>query len=344
MDENMDFGLDETSGEVGEGSGLSSVLADASAQTAASSTLGTRRSMRGAAIASAEAARRAQDYSEGMALLDHRNPPKLTSPHLHRIKLALGVLNNKRVNAMRDLGLDAKDPNALQSEAAQSSQVIQTLSQQIEALSELDRAFFPPASEVNESLTASILDIAESMPGVMNVVTPDAVDPLKVMSVDHKTTRQNRHKYCLFCRPTTAALPTNRLEYTNVNLLVRFLNPRGMILPREMTRLCMKHQRKLAQNVKRARNIGLLSPLSNWTVPPEFVYEQRELIGVGSGAGAATGSDNMFGQSDNSSATKSGESDNASFDSVEGFGDGSEFSFDADEHFSMGESDTQDKA
>jgi ribosomal protein S18 len=133
-----------------------------------------------------------------------------------------------------------------------------------------------------------LLDYAEAMPGVMHLVQPDAVDPLKLMSINTKTTRKNRHMFCLFCKPSTAILDRNKLEYTNLNLLTSFLNERGMIIQRDESRLCMKHQRAVARTIKRARSIGLLSPLSNWRVPHEYVYG-REGAGAGATGGGASG-------------------------------------------------------
>ncbi|KAI8059542.1 ribosomal protein S18 [Gongronella butleri] len=48
-------------------------------------------------------------------------------------------------------------------------------------------------------------------------------------------------------------------EYKNYRLLATFVSDMGKILPREKTGLTAKNQRKLAQAIKRARAMGLMS-------------------------------------------------------------------------------------
>ncbi len=48
------------------------------------------------------------------------------------------------------------------------------------------------------------------------------------------------------------------LDYKDIALLKGFVNERGKILPARLTGLCTLHQRKLAQAIKRAREIALL--------------------------------------------------------------------------------------
>jgi small subunit ribosomal protein S18 len=66
--------------------------------------------------------------------------------------------------------------------------------------------------------------------------------------------RENVVKYrvCSFCE--------DKIEpsYKNVDALKRKLTERGKILPRRVTGVCAKHQRKLATEVKRARHIALI--------------------------------------------------------------------------------------
>jgi small subunit ribosomal protein S18 len=62
-----------------------------------------------------------------------------------------------------------------------------------------------------------------------------------------------RRKICYFC-----ANPAVEMNYKNVDLLKRFVSDKGKILPRRVTGVCAKHQRRVAQAVKRAREIALL--------------------------------------------------------------------------------------
>ena len=48
------------------------------------------------------------------------------------------------------------------------------------------------------------------------------------------------------------------INYKDVETLKRYINERGKILPRRVTGCCAKHQRHIAEQVKRARIIGLL--------------------------------------------------------------------------------------
>jgi small subunit ribosomal protein S18 len=48
------------------------------------------------------------------------------------------------------------------------------------------------------------------------------------------------------------------IDYKDVDILKKFLNPHGRILGRRKTGVTAKNQRKLAQAVKRSRFMGLL--------------------------------------------------------------------------------------
>jgi small subunit ribosomal protein S18 len=66
-----------------------------------------------------------------------------------------------------------------------------------------------------------------------------------------------KKKVCRFC---TQKL---KIDYKDVDGLRRFITERGKILPRRITGTCAKHQRTLAEAVKRARIIALLPFVSN---------------------------------------------------------------------------------
>ena len=48
------------------------------------------------------------------------------------------------------------------------------------------------------------------------------------------------------------------VEYKDVEALNKYVNERGKILPRRVTGCCAKHQRHVAEQVKRARILALL--------------------------------------------------------------------------------------
>ncbi len=59
---------------------------------------------------------------------------------------------------------------------------------------------------------------------------------------------------CFFCSQNL-----KQIDYKEVDLLKRFVSGQAKIIDPKHTNVCAKHQRKLAQAVKRARHMGLLS-------------------------------------------------------------------------------------
>lgn len=62
-----------------------------------------------------------------------------------------------------------------------------------------------------------------------------------------------RQKFCYFC-----ANGLKEIDYKETKIFQRFLSSYAKILPRKKTGTCAKHQRKLAQAVKRARYMALI--------------------------------------------------------------------------------------
>ncbi|HOQ67657.1 MAG TPA: 30S ribosomal protein S18 [Candidatus Atribacteria bacterium] len=63
---------------------------------------------------------------------------------------------------------------------------------------------------------------------------------------------RRKRKSCMFC------LGKAKIDYKDADFLQRFLSERGKIMPRRVTGTCAKHQRKVAQAIKRARELALL--------------------------------------------------------------------------------------
>jgi small subunit ribosomal protein S18 len=63
-----------------------------------------------------------------------------------------------------------------------------------------------------------------------------------------------RKKVCKFC-----VKKIKEVDYKDATFLKSFMAESGRILPRKNTGNCPKHQRMVAQAVKRARNAGLLA-------------------------------------------------------------------------------------
>ena len=62
---------------------------------------------------------------------------------------------------------------------------------------------------------------------------------------------RKKKKVCYMCTGKT-------VDYKDVETLKRYINEKGKILPRRVTGNCARHQRYIAEQIKRARAIGLL--------------------------------------------------------------------------------------
>ncbi len=68
----------------------------------------------------------------------------------------------------------------------------------------------------------------------------------------HKA-QQRPKKYCRFKK-----LGIKYIDYKDADFLKKFLNEQGKILPRRLTGNSLKYQRKVAEAIKRARQMALL--------------------------------------------------------------------------------------
>ena len=62
---------------------------------------------------------------------------------------------------------------------------------------------------------------------------------------------RKKKKVCLMCTGKT-------VDYKNVDTLKKYINEKGKIVPRRVTGNCARHQRYIANQIKRARAIALL--------------------------------------------------------------------------------------
>jgi small subunit ribosomal protein S18 len=69
-----------------------------------------------------------------------------------------------------------------------------------------------------------------------------------------------RPRVCTFCVDKDT-----KIDYKNYEMLRRFITERGKIRPRRQTGTCAKHQRQLAQAIKRARHLALLPFTADYT-------------------------------------------------------------------------------
>jgi small subunit ribosomal protein S18 len=59
---------------------------------------------------------------------------------------------------------------------------------------------------------------------------------------------------CYFCQRNI-----REIDFKNTELLKKFISGLGKIRAKKRTGVCSKHQRQVAQAIKRARHLGLLS-------------------------------------------------------------------------------------
>lgn len=62
---------------------------------------------------------------------------------------------------------------------------------------------------------------------------------------------RKKKKVCQMCAGKS-------VDYKDVNIVLKYVNEKGKILPRRMTGACAKHQRHIAQQIKRSRFMALI--------------------------------------------------------------------------------------
>ncbi|PIT98143.1 MAG: 30S ribosomal protein S18 [Candidatus Andersenbacteria bacterium CG10_big_fil_rev_8_21_14_0_10_54_11] len=65
--------------------------------------------------------------------------------------------------------------------------------------------------------------------------------------------KRTRQTVCLLCTHNVDAV-----TFRDTDVLRRFISSQNKILPRKKTGSCTKHQRSIAREIKRAREMGLL--------------------------------------------------------------------------------------
>ncbi len=62
-----------------------------------------------------------------------------------------------------------------------------------------------------------------------------------------------KKKICLFCKN-----PDIKIDYKDIGLMKRFIVDNGKISPRRFTGTCTKHQRRISNEIKKARQMALI--------------------------------------------------------------------------------------
>ncbi len=76
---------------------------------------------------------------------------------------------------------------------------------------------------------------------------------MRMSSRQNKPLKPKKAKKCQFCVDPSASV-----DYKSASQLKRFISERGKILSRRHTGNCARHQRLVAEHVKRARYMALL--------------------------------------------------------------------------------------
>lgn len=66
-----------------------------------------------------------------------------------------------------------------------------------------------------------------------------------------------KKKMCKFCSDKNL-----KIDYKDPDLLKQYISERGKIVPRRISGNCAKHQRKVCEAIKRARQVALLPYVS----------------------------------------------------------------------------------
>ena len=72
--------------------------------------------------------------------------------------------------------------------------------------------------------------------------------------MERREKRVYRKKVCKFCGEKLKAV-----DYKDTMRITKYVTERGKIIPSRISGNCAKHQRKLAQEIKRARYLSLLA-------------------------------------------------------------------------------------
>lgn len=74
------------------------------------------------------------------------------------------------------------------------------------------------------------------------------------MSFNDRRKKYTRRKYCKFCANKDIVI-----DYKNIDIMRQYTSDVGKIEAARLTGTCAKHQRKLATEIKRARQMALIA-------------------------------------------------------------------------------------
>ena len=104
----------------------------------------------------------------------------------------------------------------------------------------------------------------------------DQYDPFSLIKSSESISSFKKHPMKRVPRPVRLEKTGFEIHFTNVWFLSRFITPMGKIMTRRQTGFSVKKQKKLAQAIKRARNVGFLPFLFRYHEGPLETLEGEE--------------------------------------------------------------------
>lgn len=201
--------------------------------------------------------------------VSNRFPPKLTAEHYARlVRLVDSVSDASITEDIVNEGRFIDSSAALLMELREAKSFVRNAAQMLATNAEPDDLI--AFNTQLEYYLKIILDLYKRKHEKEN--KPQYVDDkgdIDFISLT-RSLRQKLKQPCRFCQARDPHDPNLSIHHLNIELLQSFLNLRGMIYPRKLTGNCMRHQHRLAEAIRRARQIGLLNPTSNWKAPPDW--------------------------------------------------------------------------
>ncbi len=111
------------------------------------------------------------------------------------------------------------------------------------------------ATEKEEKVVSEVVEkeVAETTTENKEVKAEKSDRKARPEGEERRRRPQQRRKVCQFCLDKA-----NEIDYKDVAKLRRYITEKGKIISRRQTGTCAKHQRALANAIKRARYMGLI--------------------------------------------------------------------------------------
>jgi small subunit ribosomal protein S18 len=201
--------------------------------------------------------------------VSNRFPPKLTAEHYARLVRLVDLVSDPEItSALANEARVIESTAHLLMELPEAKSFVRSAAQMLARGDEPDDLIaFNTQLEYYLKIILAVYERKQAKTNVPQYL--DDKGDIDFLSLT-RTLRQKLKQPCRFCNARDPHDPNLSIHHLNIELMQSFLNLRGMIYPRKLTGNCMRHQHRLAEAIKRARQIGLLNPSSNWKAPPDW--------------------------------------------------------------------------